>query len=121
MRAEKAKERFTDVPILRCRFEDRFLRRFLLNVFRNYKKPWGSGNLLSLVLNTHIPCFDKDPEKNSKLIGKMMEAFLKVVDEKERLEAEIQKTDSAIDTKIYELYDLTVNEILAVEEFFRLK
>lgn len=114
-RTDKTKEEFKDVPILRCRFEDSSFRKFILYVFQNYKKRWGNGNLLSIILSTTIPCFDKIPERNNQIIKKIMEKFLNAVEEKERLEREINKTDNAIDSKVYELYGLTSEEIAIVE------
>jgi hypothetical protein len=115
IRKGKIKEEFIEVPILRCRFEDVYWKKFLLYVFQNYKKRWGSGNLLSIILNTTIPCFDKNPDRNNQIIKRIMEEFLKAVEEKERLEKEINQTDNTIDSKVYELYGLTSEEIALVE------
>lgn len=121
IKKDKTKEEFIDIPILRCRFEDAYWRRFLLYVFQKYKKRSGTGNLLSIILNTHIPCFDKNPEKNKQIIERIMKEFLKAVEEKERLEKEIEQIDNAIDSKVYELYDLTPEEISIVENFLKQK
>ncbi len=115
IKKDNTKNEFNDIPILRCKFEDAYFRKFLLYVFRNHKKRWGSGNLLSIILNTTIPCFNKNPERNNQIIKKIMEEFLKAVEEKERLEREIDQTDNAINSKVYELYGLTSEEIAIVE------
>jgi len=120
-KTNKTKEEFTNVPVLRCRFEDLYFRKFLLHVFQNYKKRWGTGNLLSIILNTPIPCFDKNPEKNNQTIEKIMKQYLKALEEKEQLEKEIQQTDKTIDTKVYELYGLTPEEITIVENSLKQK
>jgi len=114
-KTDKAKEEFDDIPVLKCRFEEVSFSKFLIHVFQNYKKRWGSGNLLSIILNTPIPCFDKNTEKNNQIIEKIMKEFLKAIEEKERLEKEIQQTDNIIDSKVYELYGLTPEEISIIE------
>lgn len=114
-RTDQTKEEFNDIPVLRCQFENVSFRRFLLYAFQNYKKRWGSGNLLTIILNTPIPCFDKNPDKNKQTIEKIMKEFLKAVEEKERLEKEVQQTDNTIDSRVYELYGLTPEEISIVE------
>jgi len=121
VKTDKTKEEFEDVPVLRCMLEDASFRKFLLYAFQNYKKRWGSGNLLSIILNTPIPCFDKNPEKNNQTIERIMKEFLKAVEEKERLEKEIQQTDNTIDSKVYELYSLTPEEISIVENSLKQK
>jgi len=55
-----------------------------------------------------------------KLIEKMLElhkklAAAKIPDEKTRIQREISATDSQIDKLVYELYDLTKEEIAIVE------
>jgi len=121
IKKDKTKAEFTDFPVLRCRSENLSFRKFILHVFQNYKKRWGSGNLLSVILNTSIPCFDKNPEKNNQIIERIMKEFLKSIEEKERLEKEIRQTDHTIDSKVYELYGLTPEEISIVEDFLKQK
>lgn len=118
---DKTKEEFTNIPILKCRFEETFFRKFLLHTFQNHKKRWGTGNVLSTILNTPIPIFDKNPEKNKQIIEKIMKEFLKALNQKEQLEKEIQQTDNTIDTKVYELYGLTPEEITIVENTLKQK
>jgi hypothetical protein len=118
---DTTKQEFTKKPILKCRFENRPFRKFLLYTFQNYKEKWGSGNLLSITLNTPIPCFDKNPDKNSQIIERIMKEFLKAVEEKERLEKEIQQTDNIIDDKVYQLYGLTPEEIATIENYLKQK
>ena len=115
-KTDKPKEEFTEFPVLKCRFENTSFRKFLLYTFQNYKKRWGSGNLLATILNTPILCFDKNPDKNNQTIERIMKEFLKAVEEKERIEKEIQQTDNTIDSKVYELYGLTPEEISIVED-----
>ncbi|MEM3715382.1 MAG: N-6 DNA methylase, partial [Nitrososphaeria archaeon] len=77
IRKGKTKEEFADIPVLRCKFEDAYFRKFLLYTFLNYKQRWKSGNLLSIILKTPIPCFDKNPDKNKQIIERIMEEFLR--------------------------------------------
>jgi len=115
IRTDKTKEEFNDIPVLKCRIEDKSFRKFLFYVFQTYKKRWGSGNLLAIILSTPVPCFDKNPDKNNQIIEKIMKEFMQAVEEKEKLEKEIQHTDNTIDSKVYELYGLTPEEISIVE------
>lgn len=120
-KTDKTVKEFTNIPILKCRFENRYFRKFLLYVFQNYRKRWGSGNLLATILKTPILCFDKNPEKNKQIIEKILKEFLKAVEEKERLQKEIEQIDNTINSKVYELYSLTPEEISIVENFLKQK
>lgn len=114
-RKKKEKREFSNVEVLKCRFEDELLRKFLFYTIKNYKKSLGTGNLLYKILNIEIPCFDKDPDRNKQIIDKIMKEYLKAVEEKGQLESEIRETDDQIDIKVYELYGLTQEEISIVE------
>jgi len=116
--AQKKGERreFKDIEVVKCRFKDEPLRKFLLYAINNYKKPLGTGNLLLKILRIPIPCFNRDQKKNELIIIKMMGEYLKAVREKERLEKEIQETDKMINQKVYKLYGLTEEEIKIVED-----
>lgn len=50
-----------------------------------------------------------------------MKEFLRAVEEKEQLEKEIKQTDNTIDSKVYELYGLTPEEISIVENSLKQK
>lgn len=110
------KQEFKDGEIVKCKFKEKPLRKFLFYTINNYKEPLGTGNLLLKILRIPVPCFDKDPKKNGLIITKMMQEYLKVVREKERLEKEIQETDDLINRKVYELYGLNEGEIKIIEE-----
>jgi len=105
------KKEFKDMPILKCRFSDEALRKFLLHVVLNCKRRLGTGNISSKVLEIPIPRFDKDETKNREAIRKVMADYLKVMYEKEKLEKEIKEIDEKIDDAIFKLYDLTDEEI----------
>jgi hypothetical protein len=112
---KEAKQEFSSIPVLKCRFEDQYFRKYLFYVFKNYKKKWGSANLLATILNTPIQCFDKNRDKNNQTIQKIMQQYLKAVEQKQQLEKEIQQTDNTIDSKVYQLYELTPEEITTIE------
>ena len=118
---DKTKEEISNVPILRCRFEDFYFRKFLLYIFQNYNKRLGSGNILYIILKTPIPCFDRNPDNNRQIIERIMKEFLKALEEKQRLEKEIEQTDKMIDSKVYELYGLTPEEISIIEAYLKQK
>ena len=121
LKTDKRKQEFTNIPVLKCKFEQESFRKFLLYAFRSYKKRWGSGNLLSIILNVSIPCFDRNPKKNGEIIKKIMKDFLKAIKKKEQLEKEFQETDKTLDAKAYELYGLDSVEIAAIEDFLKLR
>jgi len=50
-----------------------------------------------------------------------MKDFLKAIEEKEQLEKEIQQTDNTLESKVYELYGLTPEEISIVENSLKQK
>jgi hypothetical protein len=105
------KKRFDGITILRCRFKDEDLRRFIMHVILKYKKKMGTGNLSSKVLEVMIPRFDKDERKNRKAICRIMNSYLRAVRERERLEEEIRIIDGKIDDEAFRLYGLTSDEI----------
>ena len=109
------KQEFNNVEVLRCRFEDKLLRKFLFYIIKNYKKPLGTGNLLYKILTLKIPCFDKNSEKNKQIIDEITKMYLEAIKERKRLKEEIQESDNLIDKKVYELYKITPEEISLIE------
>jgi len=105
------KKEFNKVPILKCRIGDEALRKFILHVMLNHERWLTAGNLSSKILSAPIPRFDKNEAKNLEAIRKVMRNYLKAVDEKERLEAEVKEIDAKIDDAIFKLYGLTNAEI----------
>lgn len=109
------RKQFEKVPILRCRFKNEYLRKFLFYVVLRNKKKLGTGNVSSKILTIPVPRFHKNARTNLEAITKIMKSFLKAVRQKEELEGEIQKVDSEIDKRVYGLYGLTKKEIAIVE------
>jgi hypothetical protein len=107
----KEKEVFENVPILKIRIEDEALRKFIFHVTLNHKKWQLTGNLSSKILSMPIPRFDKNEVKNIEAILKVMNGYLKAISEKEKMDAEMQEIDEKIDNAVFDLYDLTEEEI----------
>jgi hypothetical protein len=104
-----------DHEVVRCKFSDEVLRKFLYEVIANYKGKIGSGKLYSKILYLQIPIFSENVKENRRIIEKIMEAFLKAVKEKTALEDKIREIDREIDLRVYRLYDLQPAEIALVE------
>ena len=98
------------IEVLKCRFEDYLLRKFLFFTVNNYSEPLGSGNVLYKILSTPIPCFDKNPNQNIQIIHRIMEKYLEAIKERDQLERDILETDSSIDETVFKLYGFTKEE-----------
>ncbi len=70
-----------------------------------------SGNLIKKVLQIEIPDYDKD-----QVVRKVVNEWEELQQETKDLEQKIEKTDNEIDQKVYELYDLTDEEIKTIEK-----
>lgn len=103
------------VPILKCRFEDEFLRKFLLHTIINNRKRIGTGNLSSKILTISVPRFNKKQDKNREVMKTIMEDYLDEIHKKGQLEQEINKIDQEIDREVYQLYDLSKEDIFLIE------
>ncbi len=112
----KTKE--TTINAMRCRFEDRCIRKFILYSIREYTTPGKlrGGTIYDQLLRIRLPAFYDNWEENLKGIHELMEPFIKAVEEKELIRKEIDETDKEIDTLVYKLYGLTQKEIKVVEE-----
>jgi len=110
------KKDFRNVAILKLRIENETLRRFIFHVVMNRKKWQSTGNLSSKILSTPIPRFDKNEAKNMEAISKVMNGYLKAINEKERMDKEMQEIDEKIDNAVFKLYDLTEEEINFVKK-----
>jgi type I restriction-modification system DNA methylase subunit len=107
----REKKEFYNVPVLKCRIEDKALRKFIFHTMLDHKGWPATGNLSSKILSTPMPRFDKDEAKNMEAIRKVMNGYLKTIDEKEKLDKEIREIDGKIDDAIFKLYDLTDEEV----------
>lgn len=108
-------KKFNKIEVLKCRFKDNFLRKFLFYYINNYKRPLGTGNLLYKILTIKIPVFDKDSDENKRAINKIIGAYLRAIEDQTQLEKEIRATDDLINDKVYELYDLAQEDISLIE------
>jgi hypothetical protein len=106
------------IRAFRCKFTDEKLRKFLYYSIKTYTRArmLGKGNLYERILKIKIPHFDPKPEKNLEIIYEIMEPYLKAVEEYNKIKKEIDETDKMIDQNVYELYELTDEEIRIVEE-----
>jgi len=116
MKEARSKKRVKDFEVLRCKFDDDLLRKFLLNIFGSYRKPLGTGNLLHKILALKIPCFHRSPDKNKQIIDEMMRKYLWSTERRRQLENQIRDVDNLIDEGVYELYGLDEKEVLIVEK-----
>jgi type I restriction-modification system DNA methylase subunit len=108
-------EEFADIEVLKCQIQDKYLRDFLFFSLSNCKKNLGSGNILLKTQLIPVPRFDRNEEKNRKLIVELIDAYSRVVRERSMREREIHEIDEHIDQKVYDLYGLNKEEILLVE------
>jgi hypothetical protein len=107
-----------NIPIVRCKFADPLLRKFLLFSVNNYKKAIGTGNLLDKILSIRLPIFSQNSQKNLKLIHQMMSRFVEALNHRETLEKTINETENKINSSVYRVYNLSPQEITLVESFF---
>ena len=117
------------LPVLRLAFKDDALREFIYASWRQFlgehsrQKKWTKGrkpeSVYPLLANTLEPLvyFSPDAGDNLRAIRDLMKA---VADETgsadlAAIEAEIEKLDGEIDKRVYDLYELTPEEIKIVE------
>jgi hypothetical protein len=117
------------LPVLRLAFKDDALRHFVYACWRRFldehsrQKRWTKGKrpeaIYPLLVNTLEPLvyFEPTAGDNLRAITQVMKA---VADEAgtsdlAAVESEIEKLDREIDHRVYELYDLTPEEIKIVE------
>jgi hypothetical protein len=104
------KKDFSDVPILKCKIENEALRKFIFHVVSNCKKWQVTGNISSKILSVPVPRFDKNEAKNMEAVRKVMNGYLKAINENERIYKEILEIDKKIDDEVFNLYGLTEEE-----------
>jgi len=116
--------------VLRLAFKDDALREFIYACWRRFlgehsrQKKWTKGKkpetVYPLLVNSLEPLiyFSPDAGDNLRAIRDLMKA---VADEAgsadlAAIEAEIEKLDGEIDKRVYDLYELTPQEIKIVED-----
>ena len=102
---------FRNALIIKLKIENEALRKFIFHVVMKRKKWQSTGNLSTKILSMSIPRFDKNEAKNTEAIRKVMNGYLKAVNEKEKMATEMQEIDEKIDNAVFKLYDLTEEEI----------
>jgi type I restriction-modification system DNA methylase subunit len=106
----------TSYEVLRCRFQDRSIRTFLLNEI-NARSPSNRGRrLLDTVLMMKIPAFHRTRNQDEQLIRKQLEPYLKDCDAHQAWEKEYMALDEKLNRNVYAIYGLNEEEIKHVEE-----
>lgn len=117
------------MPILRLTFENDTLRQFIYASWRQFlnensrKHKWTKGKrpeaIYPLLVNTLEPLvyFSGSAGDNLRAIKDLMKSVAKEAGRADlaAIESEIEKLDTEIDERVYELYDLTPDEIKIVE------
>jgi len=116
------------LPVLRLGFKDDSLRQFVYACWRRFlsehsrQKRWTKGKkpeaIYPLLVNTLEPLvyFEPAAGDNLRAIGEVMKAVAAEAGAADlaAVEAEIEKLDREIDDRVYDLYELTPEEINAV-------
>ena len=116
-------------PVLRLAFKDDSLRHFVHACWRRFladhsrQKKWTKGKqpaqIYPLLVNTLEPLvyFEPTAGDNLRAVGQLMKAVAKEAGSSDlaAVEAEIEKLDREIDNRVYDLYELTPEEIKIVE------
>ena len=106
----------TSHEVLRCKFQDRSIRNFLLNEI-NVRGPSSRGRrLLDKILLLRIPAFHRTLAQDMQLIKKQLEPYLKDYDAHQAWEKEYMALDEKMNIKVYSLYQLSEEQIKHVEE-----
>jgi hypothetical protein len=117
------------LPVLRLAFKDDSLRQFVYACWRRFladhsrQKRWTKGKkpeaIYPLLVNTLEPLvyFEPTAGDNLRAIRELMKAVAEEAGTADlaAVEAEIEKLDREIDDRVYELYELTPEEIKIVE------
>ena len=104
-----------DYTVIRCRIANEALRKFILFYVNQKWKSLGTGNLLSKLLAGMIPLFKKNKSENLKIMEKITSEYSKTLKIIANLDAQIAKTNSSLDSKIYDLYGLNNEERKLIE------
>ncbi|WP_309492727.1 Eco57I restriction-modification methylase domain-containing protein [Candidatus Hecatella orcuttiae] len=105
----------SDVEVFRCEIENEPIRKFLFYSVSNYGKTLGSGNIWYKIQNIPLAKFHKNEGQNEKVVVKLINDYLRAINNRRLLQQEIQATDKILDEKIYKLYDLNQDEISLIE------
>ena len=116
-------------PVLRMAFRDDWLRQFVYACWREFlagrsrQKKWTKGKkpeaIYPLLVNSLEPLvyFSPAASDNLRAIGDLMKAVAAEAGSSDlaAIEAQIQRLDREIDQRVYDLYELTEEEIKVVE------
>ena len=106
----------TGYEVLKCRFQDRSIRTFLLNEI-NTRGPSSSGKrLLDKILMVKIPAFHRTRSQDEQLIRKQLKPYLRDYDAHKAWEKNYAVLDEKMNRKIYSIYGLSKEEVNHIEE-----
>ena len=106
----------TGYEVLRCRFQDRSIRNFLLNEI-NARGPSKRGRrLLDRILFMRIPAFYRTPAQDEQLIRKQLEPYLRDYDAHQSWEKDYIALDDKLNRKVYSIYEFSEEEVKHIEE-----
>lgn len=106
----------TDYEILRCKFEDREIRTFLLNEINSRGPPNRGNRLLDKILSVKLPSFHKSADRNKELIIAQLKLFLRDIDSHSAWKDEYRSLDDRLNKWVYQIYELDEEEIRHVEK-----
>jgi len=109
------REEYSGADVLKLKINDNALRGFIAQSILSSKRHFGKGNILGKLLQLSIPRFNKDEEKNSRVIREIMKEYQKTLNKCAQLEEEISGLETAINQKILAFYDLSEDEIKFIE------
>jgi hypothetical protein len=99
-----------DYTVVRCKIDNENLRRFILFYANSNWKSLGAGNLLSRMLGGKIPLFSKNQVQNLATLTRIATNYSEALEHAEKLESQIEKTDSRLNQRIYDLYGIDNDE-----------
>ncbi|WP_371804793.1 Eco57I restriction-modification methylase domain-containing protein [Candidatus Lokiarchaeum ossiferum] len=102
--------------IINLTIEDQNLRKFLLHAFNSTNHKFKRGNILKSILDVSIPEFLSDYNQNKIKINTFMSDFLLKYDSQEKIKTEIRDNENKINQNIYNLYNLSEEEQIFIEE-----
>lgn len=108
--ADNKETETTDHTVIRCKINNENLRKFIIYYVNSNWKSLGTGNLLSKMLSVKIPLFYKNKAENLAAITRIAVNYSKALERAEELNAQVEKTDSSLDKKIYDLYGIDGDE-----------
>jgi type I restriction-modification system DNA methylase subunit len=117
---KRGKTRKAKFKAFRCKIENEKIRKFIYRSIKEFLTPSkiSEGNLYESILKIKIPRFHENWKKNIDTINEIMAKYTIELNNWNELQNKIKNTDNKIDDLVYDLYELTDEEIKIVEESF---